>query len=259
MGFLDTVKNGAQNLLGNICKATLCIRDSSFVQGKSEKSLSNSFGNMGQKLAGLAKSGARMSDLKSALGGDFAANGFKAYEVQYNPASIRFYTTGEGAGGYTVGANDVGQIAKNISQTRMSFELVFEDISNQDAFDFTSLSLNAETVKDLIKDKVVGKRSVINQVQAFLGVIQNATMQDAIFFWGSNMFRGRLTDVDVHYTMFNKEGNPILARVQMSIQKAESPSDDADRAYWDEAVKKRLGGKNKKSEPYKQDLFSGII
>ena len=35
-------------------------------------------------------------------------------------------------------------------------------------------------------------------------------------------FHGELTNVDVRYEMFNKLGNPILAKVRLSIQQNDS-------------------------------------
>lgn len=251
--------NTANNLLGNIAKAVICVRDYREVDGKSTEVLSYGNSAMGSALGGLAKAGARMSDIKSSLGGIMAEAGFKAYEVQYNPASISFYTTAEGTGGYVTGANDICQATTLKAQTSMSFELVFEDVSLQDAFDFTSLSLNLETAKDLVKDLVAGERSVTNQVQGFLGLLGSSALQDVIFFWGSNVFRGRLADVDVTYSMFNKKGNPVFAKARIKIQKTGKESDAADRKYWEDALRTRFAGKNTYDDPYSgaslTDLF----
>ena len=252
------VGNFVNNLLGNIAKAVICVRDAEWVGGKTASQLSASSSSLGSALGGVAKAGARMSDLKSSLSGTFSEAGFKSFEVQYNPASITFTSTGKGRGENTVGANGVTQTSQQITQTKMSFDLIFEDISLQDAFDFTSLSLNLETAKDLIKDAVVGERTVINQVQTFLAIVQSAPMQDVIFFWGSSVFRGRLVDVDVTYTMFNKKGNPIFAKVKFTIQKA-GPDTEADAEYWARALKDRFTSKNTFDDPYAGNSLADVF
>lgn len=255
----NVVTNTMNNMLGNICKAVICVRDFNEVNGKDSSLLKYMNQGMGLAVSGIAKPGARMSDLKASLGGVMKEAGFKAYEVQYNPASISFYTTAEGSGGYVTGANDITQASTLMAQTSMSFELIFEDVSNQDAFDFTSLSMNLETGKDLIKDLVAGERSVTTQVQGFLGLLGSAVLQDVVFFWGSNVFRGKLADVDVTYTMFNKKGNPVFAKVRMKIQKTGEESDQADREYWEKALNTRFGKKNTYDDPYSGSTLADMF
>jgi hypothetical protein len=120
----------------------------------------------------------------------------------------------------------------------MDFELIFEDINNQDAFGFSSLNFNVETIYDMGKNLIQGPFSVINEVQGLLGLIHNISLQEVIFMWGQMVFKGRLTDVNVEYTMFNKDGNPIFAKVKMSIQHIYDAEDKDDLKYWDKVTDK---------------------
>ncbi len=236
-------------LTGNIDKAVLCVKSLDSINNAASdnagggffSSVSKGFNEVKRVSKMVEK---RMSNLNNLLGNglDINTDGYIPLEVQYNPASVRIYTTGEGSGGYLIGSNNVTQASTLISQTLMDFELIFEDINNQDAFDITSMGFNVETIyglgKDIVSNLIDGPYGVINQVQGILGLIHNTAMQDVIFMWGDMAFKGKLTDVNVEYTMFNKEGNPIYAKVKLSIQHVYDKNDTDDMKYWDGVIKK---------------------
>ena len=242
-------------ITGGIEKATLWIKKTEIMEKAAEDNSGGGvFGTL-KKGYNAVKSGyqkasqavnnfeKRMSSLSNLLNGgpEVDTEKFIPLEVQYNPASVRIYTTGSGSGGYLIGSNNVTQASTLISQTLMDFELIFEDINNQDAFDITSMGFNVETIYGLAKDigtnLLEGPYGVINQVQGLLGLISNIEMQEVVFVWGDMAFKGRLTDVNVEYTMFNKDGNPILAKVKMSIQHVYEEEDTSDIKYWDKVIK----------------------
>ncbi len=242
MAIFDTAKN----LFGNVNKAILCVKDYNTITGTQDDSLAGQSafasitGAISKAKSSYTQATARMSNLSSLLGegAPLSTEGYIPLEVQYNPSSIRLYTTGRGSGGYLIGSNNVTQASQLISQTQMSFELIFEDINNQDAFDFTSMGFNVETIYDMAKNIFGGPFSVRNQVQGLLGLIHNSALQDMIFMWGDMAFRGKLMDVNVEYTMFNKDGNPIYAKVGMALQHVYDQNDKEDQKYWDNVIKK---------------------
>jgi hypothetical protein len=242
MAILDTL----QSVVGNVDKAILFIRDSdALTSPKDDAAAASSYfskvaGAVNKAKQSYKQATARMSNLNTLLEGgpDVNTDGFIPVEVQYNPSSVRIYTTGKGSGGYLVGSNNVTQASQLISQTVMDFELIFEDINNQDAFGFSSLNFNVETIYDMGKNLIQGPFSVINEVQGLLGLIHNISLQEVIFMWGQMVFKGRLTDVNVEYTMFNKDGNPIFAKVKMSIQHIYDAEDKDDLKYWDKVIDK---------------------
>ncbi|MCR5467357.1 MAG: hypothetical protein K6F37_00210 [Lachnospiraceae bacterium] len=242
MAILDTL----QNAVGNVNKAILCIKDYNSITGTEADDVAgqNAFAAATSAISKAKESykqaTARMSSLQSLMGenNSFSTEGYIPLEVQYNPSSIKLNTTGKGSGGYLIGSNNVTQASQLISQTQMSFELIIENINNQDAFDMTSMGFNVETIYDLAKDLAGGPFSVINQVQGLLGLINNKATQDMIFMWGDMAFRGKLMDVNVEYTMFNKDGNPIYAKVGMTLQHIYDQNDKEDQKYWDNVIKK---------------------
>ncbi len=236
---------GLLNVVGNVDKAILCVKDYNTIEaaaadGGGGNVLGQAMGAINKAQKMVEKASQRMSSLSALLGENsfYSTDSYIPMEVQYNPSSIRLYSTGRGSGGYMIGSNNVTQSAQLISQTNMDFELIFEDINNQDAFDMTSMGFNVETIYDMAKNIYGGPFSVINQVQGLLGLIHNVALQDMIFLWGDMGFKGNLTDVNVEYTMFNKDGNPIYAKVRMSMQHIYDENDQDDKKYWDNVIKK---------------------
>ena len=236
-------------MLGNVEKAVLWITSLDAVNNAASDNQGGGFFSDVKKGFAEAKQAykeldKRMSNLDNLLTGGREVNtdGYIPLEVQYNPSSVRIYSTGKGSGGYLIGSNNVTQASTLISQTIMDFELIFEDINNQDAFDITSMGFNVETIyglgKDLASHLIDGPYGVINQVQGILGLIHNTATQGVIFMWNDMVFKGKLTDVNIEYTMFNKDGDPILAKVKMSIQHVYTKDDDSEIKYWDGVIKK---------------------
>ncbi|MCR5388994.1 MAG: hypothetical protein K6E56_07090 [Lachnospiraceae bacterium] len=242
MAIVDTLKNA----VGNVNKAILCIKDCDAITGSEaddaagQKMFAAARTSIANAKKKMVETSTRMSSLSALMGEgpNFSTEGYLPIEVQYNPSSIRLYTTGRGNGGYLIGSNNVTQASQLISQTQMSFELIFENINNQDAFDFSSMGFNIETIYDMSKNLIGGPFSVINEVQGLLGLIHNAALQDMIFMWGDMAFRGKLMDVNVEYTMFNKDGNPIYAKVGMALQHVYDQNDKEDQKYWDDVIEK---------------------
>ncbi len=160
---------------------------------------------------------------------------YNVMEVQYNPRSISISSNG-GAMLTRPSSGDAGstqmQITSNVMRINFNVELVFEAINIADAFHLEGLSMNAEelaktaasTVFNTIKDasgNSVGY-SVQNECDGLLSLLNFKRMKQVIFVWSNMFFHGELTNVDVSYEMFNKLGNPILAKVRLTIQQCDS-------------------------------------
>ncbi len=172
---------------------------------------------------------------------------FLPFVVQYNPNSIRLETIA-GSQEYKQNtqnglkyADEIKALKNNDTNTYMSFQLVFDDMSIRDAYMLDTGSLLSNTAKDLVKDAVTGKgeHSVSKQVDMLIAALAKAPTRQMIFFWSNMCFRGELTRANARYTMFNTKGNPIRAVVDMTLEQNGSISIyDYDESYWGKQLDK---------------------
>ncbi len=154
---------------------------------------------------------------------------YSVMEVQYNPKSIQISSNGGGmlrppaagdASAYQM------QITSNVMRTNFSVELVFEDINIADAFHLEGLSMNAEELAQTALSTAVNTIgdgfSIQKQCEGILSLLNFKRLKQVIFMWSDMFFHGELTSVRVNYEMFNKLGNPVLAKVQLEIQQNDS-------------------------------------
>lgn len=158
-----------------------------------------------------------------------SANNYSVLEVQYNPSSIQISANGGGMlTRPTSGDANAFQMQVSSNTMRMNFsvELVFEDINVADAFHLEGLSMNAEelakTAMSSITNTFGDGFSVQKQCDGLLSLLNFKRLKQVIFVWSDMFFHGELTSVDVNYEMFNKLGNPVLAKVRLTIQQNDS-------------------------------------
>ena len=152
------------------------------------------------------------------------ANNYCAMEVQYNPSSL-YFTSQEGYS-YDVSDGGLGGQARQVSTTKapssvtLGCELIFDAMNKDDAFGITDQGITPDHILSLGKDIAVQMRggySVAEHVNAIIACLFSSMTRQVIFYWGGMSFRGELTAVTARYTMFNKDGNPIRANVQIEI------------------------------------------
>ena len=180
------------------------------------------------------------------------------FEFQYNPDTIYMSSqAGEYMTRQGVPESGLNQITMTDvpAQTRMSFELTFYDINNQDAFLQDKLNFSASAImKDVMA--IAATYSVQTPVEGLVSLVSQYATRQAVFVMGDVVFFGEIESVNARYTMFSPGGNPIAAKVSMSmLQSTRGPSGAEDvmsmgSTYWDEAFTKLLGkpGKEKKVE-----------
>ena len=178
---------------------------------------------------------------KSALQSEFIK-----IEVQYNPQTIRLYSL---IGKQKKMKNDESGtnslVVTNYSgKTRMSFDLIFDDVDIMDSFMIEGIPTNVSGVvnKGIDRYKKGGVHSVRKRMDAILSLLSSLRSQQVIFAWSKMAFRGALTNVHNTYTMFNKAGNPV--RGTMHIEITQETSENNQFAYdnneWEEAFKARF-------------------
>lgn len=246
----NTIWNGvASGITGNINKAYILMHrpelnpaerqeaDSGGVAGLS--GLAGAAASLQESVGSLTKQGRQMGISGSAfhalsMDASLTATANQAdyipVQVQFNPASISFQGMGgeirrESVGG--AGENQFQQFDMP-SETVMSMELIFDDTNNKDAFMMDAempLLSEIASVGGLTQRLEQGtaalqgkKYSVQDTTELFVAaMVQNFTRLVG-FAWNKMIFWGELIGVNVQYTMFNKEGAPIRARVMIQIR-----------------------------------------
>ena len=270
------VEKGAQNLIkstiGAVTKAVLCIRNVNKVGDLDPDKPDKEAINQGiadaveiesdlMKKADEALKGGVVSDYND-IKGVAEDNGYIAIEVEYNPSSLRLDTTAGRQMKYSGdGGNTQLQQFDAPPSTTLSFELLFDDVNNMDAFmlgDNPVTNFSASNMINAVSSAVKSKYSVQDQIDGLLALLTIEPARHVIFFWGSMCFRGQVTQVSAAYTMFNKKGYPVRGKVSMQIRQGEDhealtendklPKYNYNEKYWMDAFeatfkKKSLGEK----------------
>ncbi len=175
------------------------------------------------------------------------ATGFLPMRVQYNPASLRMNTVAGTITQYKSMGDDTMNSVQNTDKkasTYLSVQLIFEDINNSDAFGATtlseggaSLSNGVDLAKSVVNNTFFGGYSVKKQCEGLLSLLTQKRLRQIIFVWNNMFFHGELISVSVNYTMFNKNGNPIKATVDLQIQQTNgNAAFKSDLEYWNEVL-----------------------
>lgn len=149
---------------------------------------------------------------------------FVPVRVQYNPNSIAlsgerdFHQNKD----RTVAAETSGKYRQeDVYPVNMVLhtDLIFDAVQLADAFSAADAGKYSETgAVRTIAEKVCGTHSVQDMAELFVAAVCSAYTSAVCFSWGKQMFWGVLTKADVQYTMFNRAGNPIRAKVSIEIR-----------------------------------------
>ncbi len=174
-----------------------------------------------------------------------AAQNYVSMEMQYNPSSIRMYSTG-GRLINTQGAGDMGARIRTNAQTRttLTAQLVFQQVNESDAFWFEGINIarGINTAVNIAKTAFGDGYTVQPQVEALLSLIHFKTAKQVIFFWSQMFFHGELVSVNANYQMFNKLGYPIKATVDITLQEPDDSLEyESDNLAWEQAFDQAFG------------------
>lgn len=242
---MDTLQDFGSSLTGSINKAMLFVKKNNTKSGKTNSQLRDEL--LKESRTGLLKNPGK--SFKKALGiaGGNDRDGYHTMQVKYNPSSIKFATQ---AGSYIhcgVGGMGINQITQMTmpSQTVMSVDLIFDDMSIPDAFMWEKYQLTAGSaisavaggVKQITKDGY----SVQAQIDGLIALITQSEARNVVFYWSEMAFAGEVTNVKAQYTMFNPQGHPVRGIVTLSIFQMDNEVDSADKRYWDKAFTNLFG------------------
>ncbi len=171
---------------------------------------------------------------------------FVKFTVQYNPASIKLSTVnGKIPSRMQDGGFDSLKIYNFSGKSKLSFELVFDDVDNLNAFMLENITPNVGNISKTAINRYThsndGKTtfSVRKQMDAIVSLLTSVGSQQVIFYWANMCFRGTVTNVQNRFTMFNTAGNPIRGTMHLELTQDKGNTDlDYDEGYWEKAFQK---------------------
>lgn len=239
---MDFIKNTAKEIAGGVsAKAVLCIpytKVPDLDKGDNSADGSKRLGMAQQRMMNLySGSSAALKSVSSAL-----THGYATLQVDYNPSSISFSSQQEGT--YTDKTmQSVGGGLLTLSKSSevcMNVQLMFDDVSVQDAFMWDKFELSASGIGKSIANLAGGGHTVQVPIEGIIALIRHQVTRNVTFIWGETVFYGLLTSVGAKYTMFNPDGAPIRGTVDLSlIQNLQGDGNQSAR-YWDSAFDKMM-------------------
>lgn len=207
----------------------------------------------------LVNSGLLNDELSAVMGSEVsdryvdlvADKGRRYFTVQFNPSSLQL--SGH-AGGLVQKMNYGGEdkdhdgrpdrhqsasYTRGITSISLSVSLLFDCCDPQAAFLDDKLTLNPTSVgkgvaKSIMQATGNKKTSVQTEVDGFIAALRNKYTRVITFNWGEFVYSGVLRSVGVNYTMFNPNGEPIRATVDLSIMCADDEKWPNSLAVWQE-------------------------
>lgn len=179
---------------------------------------------------------------KQKIGEAYEDNYIK-FTVQYNPATIRLSSVN---GRLQERGNNNGNGVEKLSimdfsgKSKMSFDLIFDDCDNMNAFmlnDVVNANITSGINKGLSLLQNGGNtHSVRKRMDAIMSLLSSYATQQVVFAWSRMVFRGTITDVSNRFTMFNPQGNPIRGEMHLEITQDKGIRNlRYDDAYWKKA------------------------
>ncbi len=197
--------------------------------------------------AKLTVEGAKVKATEVETAVSMLASGFMPLRVQYNPTSLKMHTVAGTITQYKGMGDDNMNSVQNTDKkasTYLTVQLIFEDINNSDAFGASTLSEGGASLSnavDMAKSVAVNTfsdgYSVKKQTEGIMSLLMMKRTRQVIFVWNNMFFHGELISVNINYTMFNKNGHPIKATVDMQIQQTNGNATfKSDMDYWNEVL-----------------------
>lgn len=261
MAGTDILSNAARSVTGAVTKAYIQFEDERIsskditVTDVKARAAASPLGlsgiqNMSNLMQKAANSSNSMVSAVAKLGVSAAAKltpQENVYEVKFNPSEINFQAYGgmkvqkmNFAAGEETEDNTVKiEFVEMKPRIMMQVPLIFDDCERTDAFmaeKFGDLTAAARTVVASGISMATGTTySVRPQVEGFIAALRNEKTRKMTFFWGNLKYRGILESVRAEYTMFNMEGHPIRANVNLSMLLVDESVSDNQMGCWAES------------------------
>lgn len=207
---------------GNINKAYLLVRKEVILENNANTksvgmesiagitALNSALQSNLSKLTGVGEKASSFLGVDQNIAISANEKGYLPIKVQYNPASITFsgLKGHQGMDGHDGAYMDFNRPV----ETTMGMELIFDTMDIQKSF-----MLN-QTAKDAVTGLLREGESVRYMVEMLIGATVFTSTRWIGFAWNKTIFWGELVSVNATYTMFDKEGEPVRAKVGIRIR-----------------------------------------
>ena len=262
MAGIDILNSGLRSLTGAVTKAYIKFEDERInandirvneVRARSAGLPPNFPG--GEKITAAAQKASSMGQsLSKSLGelmsgvlpGTFDQS--NVFEVKFNPSEMSFQAYG---GGKVQRMNYIGgeedqkvsvEFVEMKPRIMLNVPLIFDDYERTDAFmmeKFSDPTAMARTAITSVSNTLTGETySVRPQVEGFIAALRNKKTRKMTFCWANMAYKGMLETVSAEYTMFNTEGHPIRAMVNLCILLVDETMRDNNMGYWTTSYEK---------------------
>ncbi len=180
------------------------------------------------------------------------------FEVQFNPNELNFV----GYGGEQMAIQNYSDTGKNQinnvdSHIEMTIPLLFDKVDNQDAFYADKFTLGQTSVARGVTKLGIGavnsirgkdtSKSVQQEIEAFTAIIRSNDKRLIRFVWGDMAYEGILNGVNAEYTMFNVNGEPIRATMNLRVVLLDANKYNQTIRLWTRKYKDHLGYSKEKA------------
>lgn len=204
-----------QSLTGNVDKAYLLLRKEIIDEEDTEKGVTGALSKISalgtelQNGLNIISEGASLLGINTGLSNVAGRQGYIPIKVQYNPSKVQFRGVRNGR---EIGHDGTYTDYDRPAETTLSMELIFDSMNPATSFMLDKTLV--DNVKGLFKDST-SVRSIVELLVA--ATVFNSTRW-VCFAWGDMSFWGELVSVDAAYTMFNTQGEPVRAKVNLTIR-----------------------------------------
>ncbi len=214
------IQTKAIRVVGGANSSSGGLGSSSFVnQGVLKDSLTSTLGE------GLIKG----SELTDRMIKNIADKSTRYYSVKFNPNTLSL--SGHSGGlvqkmDYSEEGNQAINYTQGDTNIMLSVKLLFDQCDPQDAFFGDKVnpfptSVLKGVAKAGLKAKGVKQLTLQKEVEGFIAALRNKYTRIITFHWGDINYSGTLKSVRAVYNMFNINGEPIRAEVDLSIMCAD--------------------------------------
>lgn len=175
----------------------------------------------------------------------------KYFNVQFNPNELRLTGYGGGYSAKTDFSGKGGGVSMDALKVRISMEvkLYFDKVDAQDAFMGDKINLAPSALvtgatKAVLSSKGKEDFSVQTEVEGLMAALRSRYTREISFHWGSMCYTGVLNRVSAQYTMFNVQGQPIRAEVDLSLTCADQELNENALGYWQTYYDQAFKGQN---------------
>lgn len=239
----------ASSLTGNIEKAIIEIVDA---RDSDDISVDDTVAStVAPKFTGVVNT-KNASELQNILGstlgtttGGLNSLRSKQFTVQFNPSELRISGTGGGMiqkANYSAGSPQELSFAPMKTRIMLTVPLIFDKVNPKDAFMFDKFTLSETSVATGLVQAgmkafgAIDDYSVKKEVEGFIAAIRNERTRQIFFYWGHMCYTGILNRVTTSYTMFSVSGQPIRAKVDLTLVCADQNEGANNRlGFWKKA------------------------